>query len=396
MSISYRIATDSDFEAMCDFDGAAFGAIWEAEERAAVRPTLELDRFVLAHDGSEIVGVAGNYSQQLTVPGDRVVPSAGVTWVAVGATHRRRGILTELMRRLHEDAAERGEPITMLTASEGGIYERFDYGIASLRRVIEIDRRRTQLQPRFRPEPGTVRFVDPTDEVLAELDALFDRIRRGRNGEIARSLDLFRLGRVGRGAAARWVRHEDGFASWKVTPRWHDGHPAHEVELYDLAAATPEAHAALWHTILSLDLVGPIRSLGAASIDDPLPSLLEDPRALRTTDLNDMMWVRLGDVRAALSSRTYATDDRLTVDVGDERFTIDGSPDGASVRRGRPSRRRADLTLGPAELGAIYLGGVRPSSFVRARRADAKDETSLRRADLFFSADRAPHCSTGF
>ncbi len=396
MSISYRIATDSDFEAMCDFDGAAFGSVWEAEERAAVRPTLELDRFVLAHDGSELVGVAGNYSQQLTVPGNRVVPAAGVTWVAVGATHRRRGILTELMRRLHEDAAERGEPITMLTASEGGIYERFGYGIASLRRVIEIDRRRTQLQQRFRPEPGTVRFVDPTDDVLAELDALFDRIRRGRNGEIARSLDLFRLGRVGRGAAARWVRHEDGFASWKVTPRWHDGHPAHEVHLYDLAAATPEAHAALWHTILSLDLVGPVRSFGAASIDDPLPSLLEDPRALRTTDLNDMMWVRLADIRIALASRTYATDDRLVVDVGDERFTIDGGPDGASVRAGRPSRRRADLTVGLAELGAIFLGGVRPSAFVRARRAEAKDEDSLRRADLFFGADRAPHCSTGF
>ncbi|MEM1334362.1 MAG: GNAT family N-acetyltransferase, partial [Actinomycetota bacterium] len=164
MAISYRVATDADFEAMCDFDGAQFGQRWEPAERLVLRPTLDLERFVLARDGADLVGVAGNFTQELTVPGGVVVPAAGVTWVAVATTHRRSGILTELMRRLHDQAIERDEPIAMLTASEGGIYERFGYGVASQRRVIEIDRRRTQLQERFRPEPGSVRFVDAGDD----------------------------------------------------------------------------------------------------------------------------------------------------------------------------------------------------------------------------------------
>ena len=84
-----------------------------------------------------------------------------------------------------------------------------------------------------------------------------------------------------RGAGATWVLHDDGFASWKVTSKWNDGHPGHELELLDLAAATPAAHAALWDAVLSVDLVGPIRSRVLA-LDDPLPHLLNDPRALRT------------------------------------------------------------------------------------------------------------------
>lgn len=397
MAIMLRTATEEDFEAMCDFDGAAFGAVWTDEERPVVRPTMDLDRFVLAEDGTQLVGLAGNFSQQLTVPGAQVVPAAGLTWVAVSPTHRRQGVLRQMMSWLHHDAADRGEALTMLTASEGGIYDRFGYGVASHRRVIEIDRRRTQLAERFRPAMGDVWFVDASDDVaLAEIDALFDRVRRSRNGEIARSMELFRLARHDRGSATRWLRHADGFAAWKVGAQWNDGHPAHELTLFDLVAASPEAHAALWHTVLSIDLVGPIRSFGAVSVDDPLPLLLEDPRALRTTDLNDMVWVRLGNPEQALAARRYQTNDTLTIDVGDDRFAVDGGPEGAEVKRRRQSRRRADLVLDPSGLGAIFLGGTRPSQLVRSRRAEAKDERSMRRADLFFSAERAPHCSTGF
>ena len=118
---------------------------------------------------------------------------------------------------------------------------------------------------------------------------------------------------------ATFAVHDDGFAMWKTEPQWHMGHPAHEVWLHDLAAATPEAHAALWHTLLSLDLTGPIRSL-VVPIDDPLPYLLTDRRALRTTVVNDGLWLNLRDVKRCFEARTYGTDDdivsRPTASVG--------------------------------------------------------------------------------
>jgi predicted acetyltransferase len=393
-NITLRGATDDDFRAIVDFDGAVFGEAWKADELDLLRPTLELDRFILAHDGDDLVGVSGNYSFELTVPGPRVLRVAGVTWVAVSPTHRRQGLLTRMMNELHADADAHDEPLAILTASEGAIYRRFGYGIASQCRVIEIDRRRTEVLPEFRPQPGEVRFADATnDDVLEQIAALFDRIRRERIGDIDRPAANWKLTRHHRSEGTRWAVHADGFACWKVTAKWNNGHPAHEMELFDLVAATPEAHAALWHTVLSVDLVGPIRSFRAAAIDDHLPHIVTDPRALRTVDLNDMLWVHVRDARAALAARTYGNDDSLVIEVDGSRWKVDGSPEGAVVK---PAKRTPDLVMDGAALGSIYLGGFRPSELVRGRRIEARNSDVLRRSDRFFAADQMPHTSSGF
>ncbi len=133
--IRIRVPNEADVEEMIVFDGLAFGAVWPENLRPLARETLDLNRFRLAHDGANLVGIAGSYAQEVTVPGGGQVRAGGITWVAVAPTHRRRGILTRLMSELHDDIDRRREPIAMLTASEGGIYERFGYGIASYLRV---------------------------------------------------------------------------------------------------------------------------------------------------------------------------------------------------------------------------------------------------------------------
>jgi predicted acetyltransferase len=392
--IRLRVPKDADVEEMIVFDGLAFGSAWPENLRDLARATIDLTRFRVAHDGPSLVGVAGSYAQEVTVPGGDQVRAGGVTWVAVAPTHRRRGILTRLMTELHEDIDQRGEPIAMLTASEGGIYERFGYGVASYLRAIEIDRRRAQVRPEFRPEPGTVAMTTLADPALPEI---FDRYRRGRVGEIDRTAAGDALAAAHHGDGVAVALHTDGFASWKVTPHWNAGHPAHELAVLDLVAITAEAHAALWHTVLSVDLVGPITSFRAVSLDDALPYIVDDQRAVRTTNVNDMLWIHLRDVGAALRARTYGVSDDLVleVDLGDrtERWRVAGGPQGAEVRK---VRARPDLRMDRATLGAIYLGGVRPSTLERGHRLRASDPDVLRRADAFFLADRLPHCVTGF
>ena len=90
------------------------------EERPWILSHLELDRSLAAFDGSMPVGTAGAYTFQLTVPGSRV-PTAGVTWVAVLPSHRRRGVLSSMMRRQLADVRDRGEPLAALWASESVI-----------------------------------------------------------------------------------------------------------------------------------------------------------------------------------------------------------------------------------------------------------------------------------
>jgi predicted acetyltransferase len=394
--LEIRTPTEDDLPAMYALDGRAFGEQWSEADIAAFGPVCELDRFRIATDGADLVGVAGSYGQELTLPGGGLLPAGGVTWVAVATSHRRQGLLRRLLVEIHADIAGRGEPVAQLTASEGGIYERFGYGVATRYRLIEIDRRRTQVAERFRPEGPPIRMVDPGDHV-DHMRATFDRYRRGRVGEIARTEAWIRMRLHDFGTGCATALHPDGYATWKVDPQWHDGQPAHEVQLMELIASTPDAHAALWNLVLSIDLAGPIRSRSVLSLDDPLPFLLTDQRALRTTNLNDMLWIKPLDHRRSFGARTYGTDDAFVVEVesdeGSRRWKIGGSPEGADVR---PSRSRPHLTTDQASLGALLLGGVAPTTLAAGRRLRASSTDVLRRADRFFTCWPAPHCSTGF
>ena len=163
--------------------------------------------------------------------------------------------------------------------------------------------------------------------------------------------------------------HDDGFAMWKTEAQWHMGHPAHEVWLHELAAATPEAHVALWHTLLSLDLTGPIRSL-IVPIDDPLPYLLTDRRALRTTVVNDGLWLNLRDVKRCFEARTYGTDDDIVVEA-----------DGVRWRIGEGGCGRVRSRAGPADGPRLVVGvAARRSATVGAGRRAADDGAQRRRA----------------
>jgi len=148
---------------------------------------------------------------------------------------------------------------------------------------------------------------------------------------------------------------------------------------------------------LGIDLVGSIVS-ERFPLDDPLPFLLTDFRAVRTTNLSDGVWVNVRDAHVAFGARSYATDDRVVVEVIDgavqgRRYAIEGSPDGSSCRT---VRTRPDLSVTHAALGSLLYGGVRPSALAAGRRLTARNADVLRHADLFFLGECAPNCATMF
>src|SRR3954453_4994651 len=103
----------------------------DAEEVETDKKVIEVDRTFAAFDGDRIVGCPGVYSQRMVVAGGARVPTAGVTMVGVLPTHRRRGILRELMGMMLDQAAERGEPMASLFASQGARSGRFGFGPAA-------------------------------------------------------------------------------------------------------------------------------------------------------------------------------------------------------------------------------------------------------------------------
>ncbi|HEX6400233.1 MAG TPA: GNAT family N-acetyltransferase, partial [Actinomycetota bacterium] len=109
---------------------AAFSEILKDDEVEASLPTIETDRSFVALDGDRMVGTSAAITTQMVVPGGDRVPVAAVTMVGVNPTHRRRGINTQMMAAILEQASDRGEPLAALFASEGAIYGRFGYGLA--------------------------------------------------------------------------------------------------------------------------------------------------------------------------------------------------------------------------------------------------------------------------
>ncbi len=397
MATRLRRARDDDFEEMLRADERAFSFTTTAEEAEVIRGLLDLDRFRIVADGGRIVGIAGSFALELTVPGPVQIPTGGVTWVSVAPTHRRRGILRRLMAAIHDDIDAHDEIAAALIASEGGIYERFGYGSACRWRSTRLDRRFARFDDRYVPSLEDIRFVDPRAE-LDDLTKRFERYRRGRVGEVSQTAEFLDAWLLEEGKGLRAALHPDGYAVWKVTPNWADGLPAHEVDLRALVAATPEAHAALWHTLLSLDLVGPITSYSAVTVDDPLPYLLTNARAVVTTGIQDRLWVRPQQVGPFLAARTYDVEDSLVldVDVGSaqpERWRISGSPEGATAER---VRTKPDLVLDRATVGALGMGGVRATDLARGRRLTGRSAEVLARADRFFTVSPLPHLITSF
>src|SRR5205085_6887239 len=121
---------------------------YDREHLPKLMPT---ERIHCAYEDGRPVGTAAAFQFDVTIPGGAQLPMAGVTWVGVLPSHRRRGVLTELMRRQLDDLHERGEPLAALWASESVIYGRFGYGMAAP--VHRLDAPKARFA--FRDDPGS-------------------------------------------------------------------------------------------------------------------------------------------------------------------------------------------------------------------------------------------------
>ena len=374
------------------------------------RPGLELDRTLAAFDGDLLVGTAGAFSFELTLPGPTAVPVAAVSFVSVQPTHRRQGLLTALMTLQLQDVHERGEPLAVLTASEGAIYGRFGYGVATMSAEHTLERARAALRPDCPRGPGTVRLVDEA-EALKVMPAVHDRWRRSQTGEVSRTAGFWEVAvredplEEQKGSWFRAVHDgptgPDAYAVYRVEPGWRHEQADSRLTVDELCAVNAAAQAAMFSFLCGVDLVTGIR-FENRPLDDPLRWILADPRQLASVRVRDWMWARPVDAAAALSARRYRVADRLTLELSDDlcpwnagRWVVEGGPDGASARAAGAGEE-GDLALGPSELGSVLLGGVAPSALAAAGRIHELRPGALGRADTFLGADRPPWTMTAF
>ena len=369
-----------------------------AHDPELLRPHFDLSRSLAVCEGDNIIGGAHSHLRELAIPGGTATV-AGVSNVAVQPTHRRRGLMSQMMRRQLQDIHQWGEPMAALFASESGIYGRFGYGIATWYETWSIDRPYTAYA---RPwdAPGSISFVEPQD-IVQILPDIFRRSTIDRPGVFAKPQYKWleeaqhpehRHG--GRGGRFYAVYQDGGQLQGYVSYRTGDG----VLTVTELMAADPAAAAALWRFCFDMDLLDRTAAQ-RRPVDDPLPWMLADPRRLQRSP-RDGLWLRLVDAPAALQLRRYPQSGRLVLELQDEicpwnqgRFDLETDPEGATCR---PTTAAPDLTLPVDALAAAYLGGATFTTLAQAGQVAENTPGALLRADRMFAAERQPWTPCGF
>ncbi|MEV0397548.1 GNAT family N-acetyltransferase [Polymorphospora rubra] len=392
-------ATPDDWDGVSALLAALFHHTVESDVHESERLVFEPERSLVVRDDGRTVAHAAAFTRDLTVPG-AVVPAAHVTMVGVAPTHRRRRLLTRLMHRQLREARDAGrEPVAALWASEGRIYPRFGYGLASQRLVLDVATREVGL-----PEAAGGRLrTGPPATFQAELAGLYDQLRPDRPGWSSRPgrwwdhlLGEFPSHRDG-ATERRAVLYEgpggvEGYAMWRTRSEWIPGGPTGEVRVEEVVAATPDSYRELWRFLLSIDLTRKV-TYPYGSLDEPLQHLVAEPRQL-VPRVADALWVRLLDVGAALAARRYRTPVDVVIEVTDPllpentgRWRLTGDRYAASCgRTGDP----ADLICDVRDLGAVYLGGPELTALADAGRVLELVPGTVARTAAAFGWDRAP------
>ncbi|MGH2663580.1 MAG: GNAT family N-acetyltransferase [Actinomycetota bacterium] len=402
--MEYRPLDPAEFDALIRMLGGAFGEDAAASDREEVRLIFETGRTWGGYDAGELVGCSGACAFDLTTPGG-TVGTAGITTVAVLPTHRRRGVMREVLRRQVDELHQEGHPTAYLWASEGAIYQRFGYGTGAPAAAFDIRKHRTAFLRPHQPA-GRVRLIERS-EAFKAFPSVYDRVRPGQPGMLDRPGPWWELrfhdspeDREG-ASSYFFALHEapdgpDGYVVYRVKHDWSSVSGVSEgmMDVEELVAATRGAYADLWRFCFDVDLIGRIKGF-KRPVDEPLLHMLAEPRALGLR-FRDGTWLRLIDVPAALEARRYAVADRVRLEVRDEfcpwnegTWELQGGPEGASCTR---FASEPDLVLDVSDLAGTYLGAVPFATLARAGRvAEAKDG-AVRRADAMFAADLAPWC----
>jgi predicted acetyltransferase len=363
---------------------------------------LEPGRTVGAFVEDQLIGTTDAVTSRLTLPGGAVVGHAAVTHIGVLPSFTRKGIATDLVHHQLHDIAGRGEVVATLRASEATIYERYGYGVASSSQTVEVQTARATLRPGV-GTGGPVRLLDSA-HVWDVLPGIYARNRPARPGTIDRP-DVWWQGvrlRTESSTGPWYVAvhgapgSETGFVRYRPvdTEKWFVS-DQRTIVVEDFFAPTTEAYLGLLRFLLELDLIDRV-VFWMLPVDDPLPWLLLDRRALKVSAVHDETWLRIVDVEKALTARHYEGDGAVIIAVDDpllpgnsKNVSIAGH--GAEVTEQRPA-----LSVGVEGLASVLLGGATWRSLAAAGLVRADDPAAVDVADRLFAVHDAPYAGFYF
>ena len=356
---------------------------------------VEIDRLLVCIDRDTMAGSGGADSFDMTLPGGAQVPVAGVAYITTAPTHRRRGVQRSIMRRIHDDARDRGDAASILWASQSSLYGRYGYGNSMPANDWHIDLRHTAYE--HAPEWKGHYVKAEREEAIPLMTEAYERTRIKRAGMVTRTAKrwLYEIHPVKTKDEffIIYMEGDDALAYARYTIEVDpDDEFRGTMHVVEAVAATDAAHAALWRFLLDQELVHELKA-HARPVDDPLVWMLAEPRRLQRT-LKDAIWMKLLDIPAMLEGRTYPVEDSLVLQITDaetkesRNFSLECGPGGG---RCRDTGASPDIVMNEAELAAIYMGTVECSilSSIGLVDVSARKPDAALRADAIFRTSPA-------
>jgi predicted acetyltransferase len=404
-AIPVQSLTSADRDEMLALDQAAFGFDGRDLDPEADTQWIEWDRTYGVRLDGRLAAIYVVFSFGLGVPagpqGARVIPMAGLSWVAVHPDHRRRGLLTAMIQHHLTTVHEAGrETISCLFASEPRIYGRFGYGLSTDSRRLTIPAKAALRAPLKSAEVTTRLVAASPEEHDGIVKQVYDAVCLLRPGQTARPPAQWRRylqdpvsRRPGGGESLKIVVAEragrpTGYALLRRTAAWGEHAPEGKVQVIDVFGIDAASEHALWRRVLDLDLMAEMTTPGLA-LDHPLTIWAAETGA--SSRLGHQLWTRIVDLEHALPARGYASDLDVVLDVTDQgcpwnagRWRLRADTDGATCER---TTSPADLALDVRELGSVFLGGTTLAALGAAGLIDELTPGSLAAAS---AASRSP------
>jgi predicted acetyltransferase len=410
MSVEIRTCPPDRFAELLRTAEIAFGEGSADDVIERVRKVADPERFLAALDGDTIVGTGGVFTLNLSVPGGDL-PAGGVTWVSVLPSHRRRGILRGMMRLMVDDCHARNEPLAILWASEGTIYQRFGYGLATLALTMDAETSAAGFAREW-PVEGSCRLLR-AGEGLDLVTPVYEAARAQRAGFLARTPDWWvgQLPLVDKdakgGEARRLVVYEtdrgpEAYAVYKIKADWGHRGPSGTIIVEEALGSTERGTREIWRFLFNVDLTRTLKTWRLPA-DHPVLLLASEPRRLGI-GVGDGLWLRIVDVQTALEGRSYGIDGRASgsviLELRDEYCPWNTGRWAVEVAEGRAhvtaTKAEPDVALDANDLGSIFLGGFTATALARAGRVVELRTGRLAAADRLFPTAVQPWCPQEF
>jgi predicted acetyltransferase len=402
MTIAYRRATADEMIDVAWTVSVGFGGstaedrLRQGVERTQIKPEWR----ICAYDGAQPV------AQVVVVPttmhwNGKLIPSTGVTDVVTLPTHRRQGILRELMTRAYADMRDAGQAVTILEASMAAIYQRFGWAVVYTGHRYDFDPRHLRFIDEI-PTPGRLRMIKRED-ARPVLEPVYRQYAPYRTLPFERTefewTAALALRDTENPPVLVAVYEEEGealgYVIYRVNRHGEDRPgPDQRIMVFELVWLNPRAHRALINYLAGYDLVDSVMIWGMPA-DDPLFQQVHEPRLLNTRAYDGAL-ARIVDVEKALAARGYNGSGTLVVGLGDKYAPWNTGSWALEVEGGEARAKRTDaevqLRMTPRVLCLLLSATHSASTLAHMGLIDVSDPCALETADALFRTNRVAYC----